>query len=247
MSNQLQSQNPKRSVFVRLVSGKNWIIFTLLIILAFALSIRLGIWQNERHQARVEFNKNVEQALAAPMNNLPDIYQDAIPWQKVTTSGDFIVDSQRLVRRRYLEGKLGFWIVAKLQTDNGKTLLVNRGFIPATLAASETPQINNPPLGRVFIEGYVQKLDAESEKPSDLPINQLSAINATQFNLSESDYQLFIHQINTEENLQAISSPKLSSGPHLAYSLQWFAFAFMIVVGWIILTRKEISELKKLD
>lgn len=247
MSNKLQNPNPRISVLLRLFSGRNWILFTLLIILAFAISIRLGFWQNERHQSRVEFNQNVEQALIAPANDLSAIYQDASPWQKVTTSGEFIADSQKLVRRRYLEGKLGFWIVAKLQTNNGKTVLVNRGFIPATLAANETPQVEDPPLGIVQVEGYFQNLDVESKKPSDLPPLQVSAINATQFELSQNDYQLFVHQKNTEENLQAIPSPQLTFGSHLAYSLQWFAFAFMIVVGWIILTRKELSELRRLD
>lgn len=247
MSNKLQNPNPKLSVLLKLFSGKNWILFTLLIILAFAISIRLGLWQNERHQSRIEFNQNVEQALTVPTNDLSAIYQDASPWQKVTTSGEFITDSQKLVRRRYLEGKLGFWIVAKLQTNSGKTVLVNRGFIPATLAANETPQVEDPPVGIVQVEGYFQNLDVESEKPSDLPLLQVSAINATQFELSQNDYQLFIHQINTDDNFQPIPSPQLTFGSHLAYSLQWFAFAFMIVLGWIILTRKELSELRKLD
>ncbi|MFY9325254.1 MAG: SURF1 family protein [Candidatus Nanopelagicales bacterium] len=246
MSNKLQNPNPK-SVLLKLFSDKNWVFFTLLIILAFAISIRLGFWQNERHQSRVEFNQNVEQALTAPSNDLSIVYQNASPWQKVMTSGEFIADSQKLVRRRYLEGKLGFWIVAKLRTNDGKTVLVNRGFIPATLAANETPQVEDPPLGIVQVEGYFQNLDVESEKPSDLPLLQVSSVNATQFELSKNDYQLFIHQINTEENLQPIPSPQLTFGSHLAYSLQWFAFAFMIVVGWIILTRKELSELRKLD
>lgn len=247
MSKQLKSPSPKISILSKLVSGKNWLFFTLLIILAFAISIRLGFWQSDRHQSRFELNQSVEKALAAPITNLPDVYQNAAPWQKVSISGEFVEDSQKLVRRRYFEGKLGFWVVAKLQTDNQRTVLVNRGFIPATLAANETPLIAQPPFGRVSVEGYLQEMDAESERPADLPKNQLNAINKTQFNLSGADYQLFIHQINTEENLQSINSPTLSPGPHLGYSLQWFTFAFMIVLGWVILTRQEIRALRKLN
>lgn len=239
--------SPSPNQIRKLFSSKNWVIFTGLIILAFLLSIRLGLWQYDRHQARVELNNSISSALATASEEIDFNYQDYLPWQKITVEGSFLPGTQQLVRRRYLEGQLGFWVVAKFQSFEGQRILVNRGFIPVTLAANQSPEVLTPPSGSLTLEGYLQKLEKEVARPADLPAGQVNAINRTQFNLESSSFDFYLHQINTTADLQAIAAPKLTFGSHLAYSLQWFAFAFMIVIGWILLTRKEITELNKLN
>ncbi len=237
--------NISTNLITKLFSRKNWLIFTFLIITAFAISIRMGIWQYERHISRVAFNDSVTYALSKQSETLNFEKTDYQEWQKITIQGTFEEGTQALVRRRYFEGQLGFWVVAKFATDKGETVLVNRGFTPATMAANLSPEVSQPSFGQQTIEGYLQKIEPDKSKPTDLPEGQVSAINFEQFSLSERDFEFYLHQINTDEDLQAINPPQLSYGPHLAYSLQWFAFAFMIVVGWFILTKKELLELNK--
>jgi cytochrome oxidase assembly protein ShyY1 len=230
----------------QLLINMNWIIFTFLIIVAFLISVRLGLWQFDRHEARVASNQAIENALSQEILPINQILKDQVTnWQKVSVIGEFETTSQQLVRRRYLEGNLGFWVVAKLNTPDGGSVLINRGFTPVTAAANKTPDIDAPPSGTLEITGYLHKLDAESLRPADLPDGQVNSINATQFNLSENDYQFFIHEINLQSDLSSINPPTLGYGSHLAYALQWMAFAFMIIIGWLILTRKELTEQKK--
>jgi len=227
----------------QLLINMNWIIFTFLIIVAFLISVRLGLWQFDRHEARVASNQAIENALSQEILPINQILKDQVTnWQKVSVIGEFETTSQQLVRRRYLEGNLGFWVVAKLNTPDGGSVLINRGFTPVTAAANKTPDIDAPPSGTLEITGYLHKLDAESLRPADLPDGQVNSINATQFNLSENDYQFFIHEINLQSDLSSINPPTLGYGSHLAYALQWMAFAFMIIIGWLILTRKELTE-----
>jgi cytochrome oxidase assembly protein ShyY1 len=225
-----------------LLSNKKWIIFTLLITLAFLTSIRLGIWQYQRHEVRIEFNQTINQALAKQEVDLTSTDSSTLPWQKVYLTGSFDPASQLLVRRQYFEGKLGFWVVAKFITEDGRKILVNRGFTPVTAGAKETPEVLAINDSKLKIRGYLQPLAGESLKAPDIPLAQVSAVNKTQFNLSDSDYNFFIHQIDTDDNLKAITPPVLSYGPHLAYSLQWYAFAVMIIIGWASILRKELIE-----
>jgi cytochrome oxidase assembly protein ShyY1 len=244
MSEQLnQTQTLNAESLKGLLTNKNWLIFSFLIIIALLVSIRLGIWQYERHEARMQSNQLIAQALSQqsiPINQLSD--KDLNNWQKVVVAGEFEPASQRLVRRRYLDGNLGFWVVAKLTSTDGRVVLVNRGFTPVTAAANQTPEITFPPTNSVQIEGYLHTLDPESIRPSDLPEGQVNAINNSQFDLKENDYQFFIHEIDASSDLDNVTPPVLGYGSHLAYSLQWFAFGFMIILGWLILTRKEILE-----
>jgi cytochrome oxidase assembly protein ShyY1 len=36
--------------------------------------------------------------------------------------------------------------------------------------------------------------------------------------------------------------PELDEGPHLSYTVQWFSFALIILVGTFILLRKQARE-----
>jgi surfeit locus 1 family protein len=36
--------------------------------------------------------------------------------------------------------------------------------------------------------------------------------------------------------------PELTEGPHLSYAFQWFAFATIAAVGYVILVRREVVE-----
>ncbi len=239
--------NPSRSQIVRLLKSKNWQILTSLIVVAIVVSIRLGIWQYERHEARVNFNQSVATALNSANQELDFSKNDYASWQKITVEGSFEVDSQKLVRRRYLEGQLGFWVVTKFITTSGQVVLVNRGFTPVRAAATESPDVSKPAIGSITVEGYLQNLEPEVARPDDLPTGQVNAINRTQFQLSDQDFPFYLNQLNGSDELQPVNPPELTFGSHLAYSLQWFVFAFMILLGWGILTRKELSELAKLD
>jgi cytochrome oxidase assembly protein ShyY1 len=248
MTEQLnQTQTLNAESIKGLLLNKNWIIFTALIIVALLVSIRLGVWQYERHEARMESNQLIEQSLSQqsiPLNQLSEI--DLNNWQRVSVTGEFDLESQMLVRRRYLQGNLGFWVVAKLNTTDGRIVLVNRGFTPVVAAANQSPEVALPPSGTVQLTGYLHNLDPESFRPNDLPQGQVNAINNAQFGLTENDYQFFIHQIDANSELDNVTPPILGYGSHLAYSLQWFAFGFMIILGWLILTRKEIMEQKNI-
>jgi len=239
--------NQSGSQIFRLFTSRNWLIFTTLIVFAFFISIRLGIWQYERHVSRVDFNNSVTAALAADSQEIDFSRNDYRDWQKVSLAGSFVADSQKLVRRRYLEGQLGFWVVAKFETNSGQVILINRGFAPVNAAANESPRLADPAPGFQEIEGYLQKLEAESLRPSDLPTGQVNAINRVQFEMDENSFPFYLNQINSSDGLKPVTPPELSYGSHLAYSLQWFVFALMIVLGWFLMTKKEITELKKLN
>jgi len=40
-----------------------------------------------------------------------------------------------------------------------------------------------------------------------------------------------------------VPAPETDNGPHLSYAIQWVTFAFVAIVGWYVLIRKEAERI----
>lgn len=101
----------------------------------------LGVWQLQRRVWKLDLIAQVEQRLAAPPVGAPgpldwphlapanDVYR------RVVLSGVFDHDRETLTQAVTVLGP-GFWVLTPLRTDQGFTVLVNRGFVPAERAAA---------------------------------------------------------------------------------------------------------------
>lgn len=95
----------------------------------------LGIWQVERLQWKLDLISRVEQRLSAspvsppPPSAWPSVSRDADEYLKVEAKGRFLNGSEALVQAVTALGS-GFWVLTPFQTDDGFTILVNRGFVP---------------------------------------------------------------------------------------------------------------------
>ena len=43
---------------------------------------------------------------------------------------------------------------------------------------------------------------------------------------------------------ERLPAPEPSEGPHLAYAFQWFLFALLALVGYVVLARREEADLR---
>ena len=66
----------------------------------------------------------------------------------------------------------------------------------------------------------------------------------------EIPYQLFPLPVQLQEQSPAqagdlpvaIGPPQLTEGPHLSYAGQWFTFATIALVGYVVLVRREVRD-----
>jgi cytochrome oxidase assembly protein ShyY1 len=162
-------------------------------------------------------------------------------WEKVQLSGSFLNDDSMLVRKQYLESKLGFWVITPFQLENNDLILINRGWIPIASSSSAVEEIPKASQGLVKIKGYLQKFNKFEEKPSDLPKNQLNQINYQNFSsdLNKDYYVQLNESFPQDREIAIIPLPELSNGPHLSYAIQWILFALLLPIGWYVLLRNE--------
>ena len=125
---------------------KRWL---LIAIAAFATAgfTALGVWQVERRAWKVALIERVEQRVhsapaAAPgPAEWPGLSRENAEYRRVALRGRFLEDRQTLVRAVTELGE-GFWLMAPLQTDQGFTVLVNRGFVPQGWRDNDEPLAN---------------------------------------------------------------------------------------------------------
>nr|WP_204330188.1 SURF1 family protein [Rhizobium phaseoli] len=110
------------------------VITGILVLIALAILISLGTWQVERlHWKEGLLADIAARQLAAPVP-LADIEAMAaiggdIEYRRVTATGRYLNDKERHFFATW-RGQTGFYVYTPLELADGRTLLVNRGFVP---------------------------------------------------------------------------------------------------------------------
>ena len=226
-----------------------------LLAIAFAVAcFYLGLWQWHRYQEQ----RTKVDAIAAnygsrpvPLSQVP-LRSGLTPerqWTRVAFSGTYAAGSDLLVRNRTLDSTVGFEVLTPVTTDDGLTLLVDRGWVPNAQNAETTPGADTPPSGRVEITGWLRT--GEPSLGRELPRPQLASINLADARaqlgaLSDVDTYVVLGSQEPAADRGAhpvvvLPKPEEDLGPHQAYAFQWWLFmpGGLIFVFWAM--RHELA------
>jgi len=99
---------------------------------ALLILIALGTWQIERlHWKEGEIARRLEHS-QGPGIALPQAFPDPadVEFTRVRLKGRFLHDQEFILGARTESGRVGYNIVTPFHLDDGRTLLVNRGWVP---------------------------------------------------------------------------------------------------------------------
>ena len=119
----------------RFLFKPKWLGFHLLVVALIVLMVNLGIWQKHRLEDRREFNAEVRARSSEPIVPIEDVVTDAtdpadVQWRTVTATGTYLADEQVVIVNRSQGGVIGVNVVTPLELDDGRLVLINRGFVP---------------------------------------------------------------------------------------------------------------------
>lgn len=237
-----------------------------LVAVVFAIACAfLSNWQFSRNAERATELRIVEQnydATAVPLEELVPAGSALDPedeWRPVELVGQYLRDEQLLVRNRPHGGTAAFEVLVPFRLDDGRVVLINRGWVPPGADQAEPDAVPAPPEGTVTVEARLRPEEAAPRSGRSAPAGQVPTINiglvaerlpaATANALQQSLYALMSSEDPAATPAPAaLEVPSEDPGPHLSYAIQWILFAIMgfIFIGYIIRTelryRREDQE-----
>jgi cytochrome oxidase assembly protein ShyY1 len=239
----------------RFLVTPKWIGFHLLCLGGIVLMLNLSLWQWNRLQDRQDFNAVVEERRDQEVVRLEDIVPpgsdaataDTVEWRPAQAEGTYIEGESFLVVNRSQGGTAGSNLVTPMLLDDGRVLLVNRGFLALD---DDVPPL---PDGRVTVAGIVRAseerrfggLTSSGTTGSDgLPevprIDIESLADTIDGDLLPVSLEVRVSVPEDSESLAPVPAPELSQGSHLSYAIQWLIFSACVAVGWVFAVRRSI-------
>ena len=218
----------------------------------------LSNWQFTRNADRAEQLALVAQNYDAEPVALEDVIApgDALgpsdEWRPVALEGEYLVDDQLLVRNRPHGGTAAFEVLVPFRLDDGRVLLIDRGWVPPGEDQPLPDAIPAPPGGAVTVVARLRPAEQLPSSGRSAPEGQVPSINpelvaATIDPGVGGDLELSAYGVMVSEDPApatrpaAFAAPSDDPGPYLSYAIQWILFAIMgfVFIGYVIRTERR--------
>jgi cytochrome oxidase assembly protein ShyY1 len=213
----------------------------------------LSNWQFSRNAERSEQLQLVADnydAAPVPLGELLAPGAEMNPgdeWRPVRMEGQYLADEQLLVRNRAHGGSAAYEQLVPFRLDDGRTFLVDRGWLPPGNRQAEPDEIPAPPQGQVSVEVRLRPEEAAPTSGRTAEAGQVPTINlglvAEQTGpLEQGAYGLLMSETPAPATTpNTVDPPSNDPGPYLSYAVQWILFA---VMGFGFITYVIVSERK---
>ena len=217
------------------------------------LFVRLGVWQLDRLGQRRALNAALEGNRALPPLDLSSNPPEELPrFRRVGARGVFDFAHQVIVDARAFGGTPAVVVVTPLRLEGGHAVLVERGWVLSLDARSVDLDLFPEPDSGLVSGVVVLEPGPLGQPPFSAGgwprhVQWLSPALLTPL---YPDYQLAGYVLRRDppgaeqsaaapRGLFPVPVPELSSGPHLVYAIQWFAFALIAIGGAVAIYRSE--------
>lgn len=205
-----------------------------------AVLIYLGLWQLDRRAWKEDMLADITAGIQADPVPLPDAIDPSMKYLPVTVSGT-TTGAEIDVLSHTREQGAGYQIVSRFVTDDGRAILLDRGFVP-----QEARRIDRPPV-RLQVTGNLHwPQDASSSTPApNMDENIWFARDVDAMALTLDTLPVLVVASAVEgDNQGARPLPVAIEGipnNHLSYAVQWF----LIAATWAVMTLSLIWRIRQ--
>jgi cytochrome oxidase assembly protein ShyY1 len=237
---------------VRFLLRPRWLAGLGLVLLVAVSFTRLGMWQLHRLDERRAYEDLVASRLSAAPVPLEEVLAggadaDEIRYRRVTASGTFDTAHEVILYGRTQGDQSGNHVLTPLILDDGSAVAVDRGWVPFE---DDRPPIADaaPPDGTVRVSGVLLPPEVETAAPPSpgAPATTFAKVDLGAL-AAEVPYRLTpVYLLLGSQQPAPAALPLVAplpdpadAPPHLSYAIQWFSFATIAVVGFVVLVRRE--------
>ncbi|MFV0374888.1 SURF1 family protein [Microbacterium sp.] len=226
------------------MNGRRWARWAGYVAFAVAFAIACGFLANWQFARSAERNAQLD-LVASNYDATPVALEEVIPlgsefaaadtWRPVRLTGEYLTDQQTLVRNRPHGGTSAFEVLVPLRTEDGRIVVVDRGWVPPGREQPEPDAVPAPPTGIVSVEVRLRPSEplprsGRSAPPGQVPTLNVPTVAAAigEENVVAGAYGLMVSEDpSPAERPNALEEPSDDPGPHLSYAIQWILFAIM--------------------
>ena len=227
-------------------------VLTVLYIFLLILFISACRWQLGRAAEKEALEASF--STGAGMELLQRVISDAEAeenrYRRLQLEGRFLPEQQILLDNIVHAGINGYEVLTPFRTQN-KTIMVNRGWVRANPDRRELPDISVAGNART-VTGIVNKFPAPgmriaAEYPTDAPwprrmlYPNREAISNT-LNLPVMSYQILLVAEQPDGYARKWKALQVDPKTNYGYAFQWFAFAVLATIFYVILLRRWLYE-----
>ena len=227
---------------------------TLFTVPALVVILALGFWQLQRLQEKLAVIEAFEARVTAPAVAPPPAGAPVaeIEFQRVSATGRYLVDKEVLILGRPFDGNTGFHVVVPFALDDGRVILINRGWIPEKFGPlPRRPARLAPPRDSVTVNGLVHVVRPKGRfVPDNEPGRDMwftitpSEIGAAKGLDAVATYYIDrLRPTPRDRQLPIGASTEVSvRNDHLQYAITWFSFAISRAVIYVLYHRRRSRE-----
>lgn len=229
-----------------------WLLYLLLAVVFGVITFNLGLWQLHRYEGKVDRRELVETNYFTDPRPLVEVLPSGEPltgsaeWTHVTARGTYAAEGQLLVRNRPQQRVYGYEVLVPLVLEDGRVLMVDRGWVRNARTAAELPDVPPPPRGQVEVTGWLRP--SEPDLGRDLPEGQLASIDLPRAADALGEAVVPAYLILGSETPAPAETPALLEPPdtrlgsHFAYALQWWLTVPVGLILVVVMARREAQE-----
>ncbi len=257
-SNETRPVSVPRVPLLLLFSAR-WILPTLLVLLGMAGLAGLGFWQLDRLEQKRNYNAATLAKLAA---SPVDVHTLGGEWsveeladRRAVATGAFDYSRQVGIKNKFYKDALGVNLFTPFHlTDSDLVLMVDRGWIPPDTLPRDWSLFDEEK-AEIQIEGLLRPSGSLSPEDRgglavEIPTDQLwyrEDLEALETVLDLSLAPMFLERAldpDAEYGFprRQARERELNEGNHLSYALQWYTFALILGVGYVILVRRRMLQ-----
>jgi surfeit locus 1 family protein len=228
------------------------VLTTLVAIVLMAVMIKLGFWQYNKAAQKQALQNTYNARVNEPAIELPTSIERLEEWRyrRVQATGTYLKDYQVFLDNQVEGDEAGYHVITPFRAENGATVLVDRGWIPAG-DRSKLPVISTP-TGKVTVAGF-------SWIPSSKFFELSAPANAKEWqplwqNMDMPRYMKLVpfkvhpFVIRLDANSQAGGfvrnwvMPAERIEMHIGYAYQWWGFSAALFAIWIFVNLKRKDQ-----
>lgn len=205
-----------------------------------AILVQLGLWQLDRRDWKEGMLEEIRTGILADPVPLPAKVDPSMKYLPVTVSGTTTGAEIDVLSHTRDQGA-GYQIVSRFITDDGRAILLDRGFVP-----QEARRVGRPPV-RLDVRGNLHwPQDASSSTPAPNRDENIWFARDVEAMAAELDTEpvLVVASFIQGDNQGAEPIPVAVEGipnNHLSYAVQWF----LIAATWAVMTLALIWRIRQ--